>query len=151
MPILRFHATRPITPLGTCNSAHLPTNIVFRLPPRISTHIVHTNTINTTHCLLPSLIYIPLPIPSSLLRTTSIQINIMKSTVPLPSPCTFEDIPLTPFRPYLPLRPDPPSRLRAILRNFIVRTSIIVFAGMILLTCIALAAVFVGRALGNAR
>jgi hypothetical protein len=74
-----------------------------------------------------------------------------KSIAPLPSPSTLEDIPLRSFPQYLPLRPDKPSRLRTLLRRPIIRASIIVFACIVLLTGITLAAVFVGNAVGHTR
>jgi hypothetical protein len=52
---------------------------------------------------------------------------------------------------YLPPRPSKPSRLRTFLRHPVGRTIVIIVAWLVLLTGITLAAMFIGKAIGNAR
>jgi hypothetical protein len=70
---------------------------------------------------------------------------------PLPSHSTFDDIHLSPFPKYLPLRPSKPSRLRIFLRHPVTRTILIALAWLILLTGITVAAMFIRKAVANAR
>jgi uncharacterized protein (DUF58 family) len=70
---------------------------------------------------------------------------------PLPSPSTFDDIHLSPFPKHLPLRPSKPSRLRTFLRHPVARTLLLVMAWLILLAGITVAAMFIGKAVANAR
>jgi hypothetical protein len=52
---------------------------------------------------------------------------------------------------YLLPRPSKPSRLRTFLRHPVGRTIVIIVAWLVLLTGITLAAMFIGKAIGNAR
>jgi hypothetical protein len=70
---------------------------------------------------------------------------------PLPSPSIFDDIDLSPFPKHLPPRPHKSSRLRTFLRHPVTRTILIALAWLILLTGITVAAMFIGKAVGNAR